>query len=424
MSDVTGEAGKTPQELYAERTRRIQDALALRRPDRVPVSLRLGNLLADLEGVTRQAMYEDADLQLSALERALLRFQPDHGGGMWHTSSVSKALGDRSTRWPGYGSGPNVSFQYHEHEFMKAEDYDAFLEDPSDWAIRTYLPRVFENLEGLSLLPPLPISLLGYYGVMQYGSLFAQPELIKAMEAMLEAAKAQSAWLAAQARTSKRLAELGFAGLPIMAGSLLAAPFDFMSDTLRGMRGIFLDLRRNPDKLLAAQQKVIAPMVQTAQRICAVKNCYYAFFPLHRGSDGFIALPQFEKFYWPQLVDLLNRLIEAGITPVVFYEGCWDQRLKYLAQLPKGKTVGMFQGTNLFKAKEHLADVMPILGGMPVSMLISSSPEAVRAHTQAVCEEVGKGGGFIMTTDIGELEGCNPDLIKVWIDSVKEYGAV
>jgi uroporphyrinogen-III decarboxylase len=424
MSDVTLESGKTPQELYAERTRRIQDALALRRPDRVPVSLRFGNLLADLEGVTRQAMYEDPDLQLRAMEKAALHFQPDHVGGMWHTPSVSKALGDRSTKWPGYGNGPNVSFQYHEHEFMKAEDYDAFLEDPSDWAIRTYLPRVFENLEGLSLLPPLPISLLGYYGAMQYGNLFAQPELIKAMEAMLEAAKAQAAWLAAQRRASRRLAELGFAGLPIMAGSLLAAPFDFMSDTLRGMRGIFLDLRRNPDKLLAAQQKVIAPMLKAAQCICAARNCPYAFFPLHRGSDGFIALPQFEKFYWPQLVDLLNRLIEAGITPVVFYEGCWDQRLQYLAQLPKGKTVGMFQGTNLFKAKEYLSDVMPILGGMPVSMLISSSPEEIRAHTKKICEEVGKGGGLIMTTDIGELEGCNPKLIKVWIDSVKEYGAV
>ena len=34
-----------------------------------------------------------------------------------------------------------------------------------------------------------------------------------------------------------------------------SAPFDFMSDTLRGMRGIFLDMHRRPEQLLAAEEK-------------------------------------------------------------------------------------------------------------------------------------------------------------------------
>jgi hypothetical protein len=44
-------------------------------------------------------------------------------------------------------------------------------------------------------------------------------------------------------------------------------------------------------------------------------------------------------------------------------------------------------------------------------------------HTKKVCEVVGKGGGFIMSTDIGEMEGCRPDLIKVWLDATREFGA-
>ncbi len=27
-----------------------------------------------------------------------------------------------------------------------------------------------------------------------------------------------------------------------------------------------------------------------------------------------------------------------------------------------------------------------------------------------------------MSTDIGELEGCDPDLIQVWCDATKEFG--
>jgi hypothetical protein len=32
------------------------------------------------------------------------------------------------------------------------------------------------------------------------------------------------------------------------------------------------------------------------------------------------------------------------------------------------------------------------------------------------------GGGYIMTTNIQELEGCDPKLVKVWVDATREYG--
>jgi hypothetical protein len=54
------------------------------------------------------------------------------------------------TKFPGHGLGPNGSFQFVEGEYMKPEDYDTFVEDPADWAIRKYWPRVFSELEGLA----------------------------------------------------------------------------------------------------------------------------------------------------------------------------------------------------------------------------------------------------------------------------------
>ena len=211
-------------------------------------------------------------------------------------------------------------------------------------------------------------------------------------------------------------------GWTLSAGDAVEAPFDYMSDTLRGMRGIFLDMRRSPEKLLAAEEKVSQIQVEYAIALSKATGRKTAFFPLHRGSDGFISLPMFERFYWPQLKDMMLQLIDAGITPHVFYEGNWDKRLEYLAELPKGKTVGKFQQSDIFKVKEVLGDTMCILGGMPVTMLFSSDANQVREHTHKVCEEVGRGGGFIMTTDISEMEGCNPELIKAWVDATKEFG--
>jgi len=46
----------------------------------------------------------------------------------------------------------------------------------------------------------------------------------------------------------------------------------------------------------------------------------------------------------------------------------------------------------------------------------------VRDLTKRLCKECGKGGGYIMSVGVGEMEGCKPDLVKVWVDATKEYG--
>jgi uroporphyrinogen-III decarboxylase len=59
---------------------------------------------------------------------------------------------------------------------------------------------------------------------------------------------------------------------------------------------------------------------------------------------------------------------------------------------------------------------------MPNSLLKAGPAEAVRAHTKRLCEEVGKGGGYMMCTAVGELAGSDPTLVKVWADATKEFG--
>lgn len=417
---LTPGAGKTPEQLYAERAKRLNDAAELKQPDRIPIMLGFGYMLAEMGGVTRQELHENHEKAQELLEMAAFEYQPDSITGFFGGPEPSKVLGDRMTKWPGYGLGPNGSFQFVEQEFMKAEDYDEFLEDPADWGIRVYLPRAFGALEGLSLLPPLGMSLFGFYNLPNLGVL-ATPSVAAALEALGQAARATAELSEHTAQSKRRLAALGFP-FNCFSGILVEAPFDFMSDTLRGMRGIFLDMLRRPDKLLAAEEKVARLQVRHVIAQSRATGNKYAGFPLHRGSDGFMSLAQFEKFYWPQLKGMFLELIDNGITPYVFYEGVWDQRLRYLAELPKGKTIGMFQSSDIFKVKEVVGDTMCIIGGMPNSMLQGGTVEQIREHTKRVCQLVGKGGGFIMRTAIGELEGCKPELVKAWVDATREYG--
>jgi hypothetical protein len=424
MADIPSNqaARKTPGQLCAERSRRFNDAIQLKQPDQIPLFMPFGYYPAEMGNVPHQAIYDDLDLSHLLLEKAALQYQPDMFTGAWHTPEMSKALGDRMTKWPGFGLEPEGCFQFNEQEFMKADDYDAFLEDPADWAIRTYLPRAFKELEGLALLPPLGSALFGYYGMLQGLAALTKPPILAAGQALSQAAQAQSAWLAHKNDSRQRLAELGFPPFLYMTSNV-EAPFDFMSDTLRGMRGIFLDMLRIPDKLLAAEEKVAQFQIEQAVATCRAIKVPYVFFPLHRGSDGFMSLPQFEKFYWPQLKAMILEFINQGITPWVYYEGSWDQRLQYLADLPRGKTMGSFVRSDIFKVKEVLGDTMCILGGMPNSMLKAGTVAQVRSHTRQLCERVGKGGGFIMSTGVMELGGCQHELIQAWVDATRVFGS-
>ncbi len=415
------DVGKTPEQLCAERMQRLTDALACKQPDRIPMLMGMGYYLAEMGGVTKQTLYDDPAKAQELLEQAALTYQPDNLFGAWHTPEISKALGDRMTKWPGYGLGPNGSFQFFEQEFMKPQDYDDFLEDPTDWAIRVYTPRVFQNCEGFSLLPPLGMFLFGYYNSLLTYPGLTHPDIVSSFEAMYKAAQAAMTWVQGAVASAQRLAGLGFPPFQLLT-NMVEAPFDFMSDTLRGMRGIFLDMLRLPDKLLAAEQKVSRIQMKYLLNAVKVTGVPYCFIPLHRGSDGFMSLPQFEKFYWPQLKEMMLEMIDNGITPIPYYEGVWEQRLKYLADLPAGKTGGFFQDSDIFKVKEAVGNGMCILGGMPIPMLKNGTPEGVRQHVRKVCQEVGKGGSFIMCTSVMELEGCKPELVQAWADATHEFG--
>ena len=410
---------KTPEQLKAERTKRIQAAYELKRPDRVPIVLNLGYMLARLGGISYAELEENLERAQELLEEYALYYQPDRISGGAIPGKVNRILGDRMTKWPGYELPDDQPFQFKEGEYMKEDEYDEFIDDPSDFAIRKFLPRGFSMLEGLAMLPPLATAVMGHGALPTIGMLNAPPvrtalqSMIKAAESFLEAGDRP-------VKNAQRMADLGFPTGMDFAG-IAAAPFDFIGDTLRAMRGSMMDMYRRPEKLLAAMEKARKITLKACIQGAEMTGNNVIMMPLHRGSDGFMSIKQFETFYWPQLKGLMLDMIDAGLIPAPFYEGIWDNRLHYLRELPRGKTRGSFEKTNMFKAKEIIGDIMCLTGGFPVSLLQTGTPEKVREHTKKMCEAVGKNGGFIMAAG-SAMDYCNKELVKVWVDSTKEFG--
>ncbi len=406
---------------FEVRLKRINDAIALKKPDRVPVMPMFHLFPARYVGMTYEEAFYDLDRWLGAYEKAVLDYAPDMyappGQGIAAAGAAHEALANRQIKWPGHGVAPNRSFQFVEGEYMLAEEYDEFLNDPSDWTLRKYLPRIFGSLEGLGMLPPLTSMLAGYAGAGIVGVL-AVPPVAAALQALNQAAQVSAQWAMGYGKLEQKMNALGF---PSFSQAVALAPYDLISDMMRGMRGTMTDMYRCPDKLIAAMHKVLPDQIGGAIGQAHMSGNPRIFIPLHRGADGFMSNEQFEKFYWPTLRALILGLIDAGLTPCPFFEGGYDQRIQYLKELPPGKVMGLFDRSDLVKVKEAVGDNLCIVGGMPITLLHAGTPEQVRDETRRVIDTIAADGGFIMSVS-SVLDEADPELIRVWVEETQEYG--
>ena len=413
--------GKTPEELFQERSKRVEDAIQLKVPDRVPVAPSFGFFYAKYAGITCEEAYYDYDKWKTAVEKTVIDFQPDMYASPRFTvlspGPLLEMVDFKQIKWPGHGVSPNHSFQFVEGEYMKAEEYDAFLQDPSDFVMRTYVPRIYGALEPFKMLPPLRSLMVGY-AVVPLATGLARPEIISAFQTLLKARAEVQRWRSILDSLREQLAGMGF---PSCSEAMAATPFDAIGDFLRGTRGIMLDMYRRPEKLIEATEKLLPMQLQAAVFNTKRSGIPRVFIPLHKGADGFMSLAQFKTFYWPTLRKLVTGLIDEGLTPWLLIEADYTSRLEIIGDIPKGKAIYHFELTDIFKAKEILGDVVCIRGGVPNSLLCTGTPEEVKERCKKLIDVVGKGGGFIM--DAGAfIDEAKPENVRTMVDFTKEYG--
>jgi len=408
-----------PEELYQEREARVGAAIQLKIPDRVPVMCLWGFFPAKHTGSTfEQAMYDDEKLMKSNVD-TMIEFEPDLCDNPFpirYLGPTLEALDCRQLKWPGHGCGPMSTYQYIEGEYMKADEYDTFLFDPSDFMFRRYWPRVFGALEPLKTLPPLHAVISYYMGLTALSSLDS-PEIVEALDSLLKAAKEAKRIVSGAVSYAKEMRALGF---PQQFGALSQAPFDTLSDFFRGTKGAMLDLFRCPDKVLEACEKLLPIMLELGL-VAGRRGHKRVFIPIHKGLDGFMSPQQFNTFFWPTLRKLLVGFIEAGLNPFVFWEGDCTSRLETIAEIPAGRAVYWFERTDIFRAKEILGETVCIRGNVPLSILCTGTPDDVKACCKRLIDRVGRDGGFIMDAST-VLDDARPENVRSMIDFTKAYG--
>jgi uroporphyrinogen-III decarboxylase len=403
------------EQAFREREKRLMDAVALRAPDRVPISIGLNYQPAKYAGITTWAAYYDWPTWKQAYIDAAKYYAPDRLLVVPNQSGhVLEALDAKQLCWPGHGVSRYHTHQFVEGEYLKADEYDLFLNDPSDFLVRFYLPRIYGALSPMEKLPPLNTLMMS----LPFHSL-ATPEFADMLENLTRTAREAVEWQNQTASLMRELTELGFfCRQPIFGGG---APFDAISDFLRGMRGTMLDMYRRPEKLMQAIEMMCDIQLDRISKTPRATEFSPVFMALHRGSHGFMNLKQFETYYWPHLLKVIDALVDAGYTPDIFFEGDYNSRLEYLTEMPSGKVIARFDQIDLVKAKKILGGKICIAGNFPVSVLQVGTTDDVKNVCKKLIDTGGKDGGYIMAP-ASALDEVKPENLKTMIDFTKEYG--
>jgi uroporphyrinogen-III decarboxylase len=404
---------KDVRQLAEERLARLETAINLQEPDRVPVWGIAGDIVPKYSGITQYEMYYESEKTVKAVAKFIKDFPFDMSMASlaaldgrvlavafakhmdispaiaFITGPIHDILGDKYTKFPGREIDENVTPQFIGGTFMEPEEYDALIEDPIKFISETVLPRACKNLE--------------------------TPDQAKATWVRMGMELANAA--KTQGEIARISAELGYPNFPMGWGY---APLDIIGDFLRGVANVVLDLRRYPDKVKKATEALLPPLMDYAlsNKDTGAK---YAFFPLH--LNEYLSPKLYKEFYWPTLKAIILRLYEEGIKSIVFFEGRHDAHLETILELPKGWGVAYFEKTDVVKAKKLLQGHTCIMGGIPMGLVNGGTPAEIDEYIKNLIEQMKPGGGFILAPGVNVAPADTPlENIRAVIEAVEKYG--
>jgi len=406
------------EKLYKQRVTRFVKAIKMEEPDRVPVWLPVGTVPAYHGGSDFYTIMHD----YKVMRQAWLKFMRDFGDmdtfsgpALIPSGKIAEVIDSKVALVPGHGLPKDATMnQIVEGEYMMADEYDAYMRDPSDYNVRVMTPRTTGLLESFKKLPPLR-NLQGSAWV----AALADPDIRKAFQTMMDLADEHQKWMKAYREIGDEVLSYGYPSF--RGGIMTGAPFDHFADVLRGTRGISFDLRRQPKKLHEAMEYYTNLTINTQIKNYPMTECPICIMPLHKGDDTFMSDAQFEEFYWPYLRRILVAMINEGLVPLPFAEGRFNKRLKFITDTPKSGVVWYFDQTDMAEAKKVLANTSCIMGNVPTSMLITSTPKTVKDYCVKLIKDCKAGGGFILSGGASLDRGNIPNL-KAMMEAANEVG--
>lgn len=388
---------------YAERLKRYTTAMRNEKPDMIPIRPFVAEFTAKYAGYNCQQVTHDYNMAFEAACKCAADFDWDAvvANMVYVWTGLTEAIGTNYYAVPGIEIGADTGFQYREpkpeNAFMKPEEYDLLIEDPTGFLFNTWLPRVSNDVTAVG-----------------------EPSTFRSNMSFLKGGMAMMQYFTAFGPQIQRLREES-STVSAIAG-ILKAPLDIIADKMRGYLGLCDDLFERPDKVLAACEALMPHLLHVAlSGADPDKNVPIAIW-MHRGCVPFISPEQFDKFFWSTLKPIVQEIWKQGHQVLFYAEGKWAHHLDAFAELEDGSIIYHCDQDDIFEVHKKLGHKFCLSGGIPNYLLGIGTPKEVRDYCKKVIDGVAKDGGYIMDASAIIQNDAKIENIKAMTEFTREYG--
>jgi hypothetical protein len=370
---------------------RIETAIRLGKPDRVPVVPIIDFFAGRYGGITQHDMFFDVAKADVALERTLRDLGPIDGQNLSYAGlgRIMQVIFPTPPIMPGIGGEPmDGQFQFVEKTVMDWEEYRQIEKrGPLRWI-----------LDKMKLSNPQmgnPMGMLKTFGGVA-------TDVMKARRSMT--------------RWQRKGVE------SMVAYNIVFTPMEYISLFMRSFNDFILDLFRHPEEVKAASRALMKTMQMQGMMMVKLSGLKRVFMGGTRTSASCLSPKQFEEFALPEWQEMCEYWVGKGVTPLLHFDSDWTAFFPYLKNLPRGKCILNLDGTsNIFAAKDQLGDHMCIMGDVPAALLKLGEPEEVDEYCRKLITELGRDGGFILSSGCTVPVDSKPENVKAMLKSVLKY---
>ena len=342
--------------LYEERYNRIMAAVALEPVDKVPVIIGGSAILAQVAGITVQKYLDDPEAQIEAGLKAHKLFGNVDGtqGLLFHPAGMSFGWLSQ-IKMPGYELPENELWQVFEVGAIKDEDYDVLPE----MGFGPWINMVVNERIG-NIMDRIPKDFPKYKQI------------------------------AAQRYTD----ELGIVN--VKDGRSMSGPIEMWCGG-RGMAKLFgEDLFDRPEKVDRVFKIVHeATLAKYEAEFKSENKPLGLWVATWRGIPSLMSREMFLRYAWKYFVEYVQLCVDYDVLPILHLDGCWNQGLDLLRELPARKCIAAFDGkTDMLEAKRIFGDRMCIMGDLQSEKVAFDTPQTNYDYCMMLIKEMGD--GFIL----------------------------
>ncbi len=392
---------RTINEKYIENCKNLYDSLNFVEPKKVPIGIEVGNWPVIYGGKLYKDVIGKPEETAAAYYKFLDEVKIDYfwgGCGVGTNIKALNALG--SEAYYISHDGNTIGHNQVGSFIMPEEDYPQLIEDP------------FGYIKNVLIRQRVPSM---------------RKDKAAAYEDLVEALKFVKIQERANKLISNKVDENGTVSL-CFSGPRFSVPLDTIFDTVRGFKNTLIDLRRRPELVKEATDKIFS--IQNAALQAQLPNFIGKRDELHCGntvyhSACFLNDKQFDEYFFSYFKEGYMPFFNEGVHCYLKGEGKFLHTLDRYRELPKGAMVIMLEEDDPFEVYKAVGDWVTIAAGMKVDLLKYGSKQDCIDYAKKCIDTFAPGGGFIFMTD-RPLLGANDakfENVVATFEFVNDYGS-